>query len=153
VNCLNKALKYEKSCQHFSFADGFRSVDLSDLSKVMNLLRNVSFQGHQMPCLRYSYSKLEVLSIFKIFSFFLKLPSVSHDRGQISDQDLQAMMISNEVMEALNCGIDPSRIKMAIKKKWRETGSGFSESQPLVRKIYQLTFLSILVLEEDFDFS
>lgn len=71
---------------------------------------------------------------FSNFSWlFVQLPSVSHDSGQISDEDLQSMMISNEVREALSCGIDPSRIKMAIKKKWRETGSGFSASQHLVR--------------------
>ena len=33
-------------------------------------------------------------------------------------------MTSTEVREALSFGIDPTRIKVALKKKWEETGSG-----------------------------
>ena len=48
----------------------------------------------------------------------------TNGRAKISDETLQSLMTSIEVREALSHGIDPTRIKVALKKKWEETGSG-----------------------------
>ena len=47
------------------------------------------------------------------------------------------MMTSIEVQEALSCGIDPTRIRVAIRKKWEETGSGFTGSQQLIEAAFR----------------
>lgn len=47
------------------------------------------------------------------------------------------MMTSIEVQEALSSGIDPSRIRMVFRKKWEETGSGFSGSEHLIEALFR----------------
>jgi hypothetical protein len=39
--------------------------------------------------------------------------------------------------EALSRGIDPNRIRKAFRKKWEETGTGFSGSQHLFEALFR----------------
>ena len=55
----------------------------------------------------------------------------------MTEESLQAMMTSIEVQEALSSGIDPSRIRMVFRKKWEETGSGFSGSEHLIEALFR----------------
>ena len=49
------------------------------------------------------------------------------------------MMSSIEVQEALSRGIDPDRIRKAFRKKWEETGTGFTGSQHLFDALFRNT--------------
>ncbi len=55
----------------------------------------------------------------------------------MTDEILKSMMSSIEVQEALSCGIDPTRIRVAIRKKWEESGTGFTGSKQLIEAAFR----------------
>merc|ERR1712223_477309 len=62
------------------------------------------------------------------------VPVVSRDRSRntVSEDELQKMMSSPLVNQVLAMGIDSTKIKIALKKKMQETGSGFEFANDLV---------------------
>jgi len=62
------------------------------------------------------------------------VPIVSRDRSRntVSEDELQKMMSSPLVNQVLAMGIDSSKVKLALKRRIQETGSGFKFANELV---------------------
>ena len=80
---------------------------------------------------------LRSLPVFNLLQFQVPSSSSRDRPKKLTDEILQSMMTSIEVQEALSCGIDPTRIRVAIRKKWEETGSGFTGSQQLIEAAFR----------------
>ena len=134
-------------------ASGFYYIGLSDQVKCFYCdggLRN--WQPEDDPWVEHSrwFSKCGFIRLVKGDDFIKKcliskppeeseIPSSADDRFQMTEETLHAMMSSIEVQEALSRGIDPDRIRKAFRKKWEETGTGFTGSQQLFDALFRNT--------------
>lgn len=127
---------------------GFYYIGLSDQAKCFYCdggLRN--WQPEDDPWTEHSrwFSKCGFVRLVKGDEFIAKciverppenlpgIPQISRDKCRVTDEELNRQMAMPTVQQAMTMGIDASRIKVALKKKLQETGTGFSTANDVVQ--------------------